>query len=61
MPPHLAYKMVGLAAATFAGTYAWDHMLRAAFPAPRPPQKGYLAFPAELAAIKKEEARHKDD
>ena len=43
----MAYQMVALAAATFGATYAWDHALREAFPAPRPPQKGHLAFPKE--------------
>ena len=51
MPAGLSYKMVALAAATFVVTYAWDHFLRVAFPALAPPQKGYLAFKKELAAM----------
>ncbi len=57
VPPMLGYKIVGLGLATFAVTFAWDHVLRAAFPAPSPPQKGYLAFKKELAVLKKQEAR----
>lgn len=53
VPPSLGYKIVFLGACTFALTYAWDHLLRLAFPAPKPPQKGYLAFKKELKAIQR--------
>ncbi|CAL8460618.1 g147 [Coccomyxa elongata] len=57
VPPMLGYQIVGLGLATFAVTYGWDHLLRVAFPAPSPPQKGYLAFKKELAALKKQQPR----
>ena len=57
VPPMLGYQIVGLGLATFAVTYGWDHLLRMAFPAPSPPQKGYLAFKKELAAFKKQQNR----
>jgi hypothetical protein len=58
VPPALGYQIVALGAATFAVTFAWDHFLRAAFPAPKPPQKGYLAFKKELAALQLPDARN---
>jgi hypothetical protein len=60
VPPGMAYQMVALAAATFGATYAWDHALREAFPAPRPPQKGHLAFPKELAALQREQPEQEE-
>jgi len=51
IPRPLARQMLGLAAADLALTWAWEHALRAAFPAPRPPAKGFQAFPRELAAL----------
>lgn len=57
VPPMLGYQIVGLGLATFVVTYGWDHLLRVAFPAPSPPQKGYLAYNKELAAIKKQQLR----
>lgn len=57
VPPALGYQIVGLGLATFGATFVWDHLLRVAFPAPSPPQKGYLAFKKELAILKKQEAR----
>ena len=51
IPRPLARQMLGMAAADLALTWAWEHALRRAFPAPRPPAKGYQAFPRELAAL----------
>jgi hypothetical protein len=51
IPRPLARQMLGLAAADLALTWAWEHALRAALPAPRPPAKGFQAFPRELAAL----------
>ena len=53
IPRPLARQMLGAAAADLALTWAWEHALRAAFPAPRPPAKGYQAFARELAALDK--------
>lgn len=53
----LGYQIVGLGLLTFAATYGWDHLLRVAFPAPSPPQKGYLAYKKELAVLRREQAR----
>ena len=53
IPRPLARQMLGAAAADLALTWAWEHALRATFPAPRPPAKGYQAFARELAALDK--------
>ncbi|KAK9844208.1 hypothetical protein WJX81_008107 [Elliptochloris bilobata] len=54
IPRPLARQMLGAAAVDLALTWAWENALRAAFPAPRPPAKGYQAFSRELAALERD-------
>ncbi|KAK9819655.1 hypothetical protein WJX72_000825 [[Myrmecia] bisecta] len=44
IPGQLRGLLVGLGVADFALTFGWEHFLRWAFPAKKPPQKGYMAF-----------------
>ncbi len=44
VPGSMRAMLVVLGIADFAITFVWEHFLRWAFPAKKPPQKGYMAF-----------------
>ncbi|KAF8062935.1 PDR2 [Scenedesmus sp. PABB004] len=54
IPLHLRAALAAGVAAVVVSTFAWEHGLRAAFPAPRPPPKGYLAHGPALERARRQ-------
>lgn len=59
IPVSLRVQFAVLAVAVGAGTLAWEHMLRAAFPAPIPHAKGYQAHEGQLRQLAQKGAASK--